>query len=68
MTAYMIDIIVEKLITDEKYAINCCILELKSILVGICSVCMCVCVSAVHVPGVQKPRVPALTGRLSSRH
>ena len=35
MTAYsidVIDVIVDKLITDDTYAVKCCILELESIL------------------------------------
>jgi len=28
MTAYILDIIVDKQITDDKYAVKCCILEL----------------------------------------
>jgi len=32
VTANIIDVIVAKLITGDKYAVNCCILELESIL------------------------------------
>ena len=32
MTAYVVDVIVDKLITDDKYAVKCCILELELII------------------------------------